>query len=109
MATIVLILTFLVFISGAIVLGAGCWRKMPLKFAGVAFSTSASFFYISMVVIHGYECNQRYCDHIQLHDIIRNIALLVFHITSGRDAIRFKGKDRRRNDVTTAATGKRAA
>lgn len=84
--------------TGLFVLAFGDWRKFTLKFAGVALSTTAAIFLIYANALHGLPiaCEDKpFCIDYAIYSVVRNIAFIVFHITSGRDAIRFKGCDRR--------------
>lgn len=87
-------------ITGLTVLIFGDWRKFTLKYFGVTLST-ASVVYLLIIqyyygfVFHCITTMDRPCDQIHMFLFMRNLAFVIFHITSGRDTIRFKRCDRR--------------
>jgi hypothetical protein len=96
---IVTVSLYVGFATGVIVLAVGDWRKFTLKYAGVALSTGSALYMLALGYTHPDIWNCRLkeflCDEGDIFYAMRNAALIVFHVTSGRDAIRFKKCDRR--------------
>ena len=90
---------FLIIFTGLIVLAFGEWRKMQLKFAGVALSTTgAVWILLNILLFHDFiTCNRDpdICASIELYHVVRNTAFIIFHIAIGRDAIKFSKGERR--------------
>lgn len=86
--------------TGLGVLAFGDWTKFKLKYLGVAFSTASVVYIIALqyaypslaLCIDGPE---HPCAQIHMFFFMRNVSIMIFHITSGRDAIKFKRCDRR--------------
>lgn len=108
---LVLISAFLTIATGVYVLAKGDWKPFGLKFAAVALSTSASF----VMFMLAYQRNQMFgceqdtviCLSRDTCIIVRNISIVLFHIAAGRDAIRYRHRDRRH--VKKAKTRERKA
>lgn len=90
---------FLGVITGFVVLAFGNWEKFILKYSGVALSTAAASYLMWMSTFHSHAwiCHDGdfYCDAQMLSFLMRNLAFVCFHVSCGRDAIRFKKCDRR--------------
>lgn len=90
-----------VIITGVTVLGLGNWRKFKLKFAAVAFSTSAAI-WLFIFTAYGQALRIQHSeDFVSLtwsfYHIVRNGVFVLFHVAVGRDAIRFKQQERRKS------------
>lgn len=98
-------------VSGVFVLSRGDWKQLQLKYAGLTLSTIASIIFVLMLmtdsqfVICHEELN---CQTRNLSQLATNIALIIFHLSTGRDAIRRREGERRRIDGATTCT-RRAA
>lgn len=86
--------------TGLYVLARGDWKKFALKYAAVCMSTTAALWFTAYLLI--YQSDMAVCrtDAIlcftgDLYHIARNTAFILFHISVGRDAIRYKNRDRR--------------
>lgn len=91
--------SLLIFIASGIVLALGDWRKVQLKFGAtiLAFCTSLWLAWNSLINVGTTHCaaTQVVCLQWELFYIGRQIAMFMFIIAFGRDAIHFKKKDRR--------------
>ena len=71
-------------------LGSIAWRNFRLKFIGVIISTVAAG---GFLLIHLTNNSMQMCANLtlfteyELLSIIRNIAFIIFHVSTGRDAI----------------------
>lgn len=84
-------------LSGIAILGYGQWDKHGLKFAAVGLSTAAAIWVLaaSQVFDPPGSFGGEDVSMWQFYHIVRNIALILFHISVGRDAIRYKNRERR--------------
>ena len=85
--------------SGIYVLALGDWRSLQLKYAGVILSTFSMLF-VLVLFLQGntmLQCTQDAgdCTSWHIYQIVRNVAVILFHISVGRDAIIVKKRDRR--------------
>lgn len=98
-------------VTGLVVLKMGDWSKFALKFAGVGLATLCSGWMLIMLLSkYAPNCSSDtlQCLQWQVYGAARNIAFIIFIISVGRDAIRVKNHDRRRNIVgyrLSAVTG----
>ena len=87
------------FLTGAIALWLGRWGHFTLKHAAMMLSTLTSLFFTLMLFFHPYisECTagSMMCANWALYGLASNVRVILFHISLGRDAIRFKSQDRR--------------
>lgn len=86
--------------TGLFVLWFGDWRKFALKYMGVALSTASIIYLLAISMLYGHvfvchDAPDHPCLQIHISLFMKNLSILCFHITSGRDAIRFKRCDRR--------------
>lgn len=92
------ITTVIMWVTGIFVLTRGDWRTFMLKYAAVAISTVAAIWLCAMLILFG-ETNcsttNSFCVTWKIYGIARNIAIILFHVSVGRDAIEFKHHDRR--------------
>lgn len=105
MLSVLLVITSsLVVVAGLAVMALGNWRPYRLKFAAVALSTVSAIF---LTYIHATDrvpdvCTlSPICAEYIFYGVVRNIAFVFFHITAGRDAIRLKDGERRKEDFDT--------
>lgn len=104
-ATVIIII-----FTGIFVLLFGDWKKFTLKFAGVALSTVAAIFLIFLNITQSVPMactDEPFCLNYSIYAIVRNVAFIIFHVTCGRDAIRFRRCERR--DCKIAPIERRAA
>ena len=96
--------SFFVVFTGLYVLIAGDWSKFKLKYAAVALSTVAGIWFLVFIVLqpNQFSCQSSAmtCFTYAIYGISRNIAFILFHLSVGRDAIKFKKKDRRISNKT---------
>lgn len=89
--------------TGLLVLALGDWHQFKLKYAGVALSTSASALVLLLHYVNDnlWSCSSDLvaCDLQTLIHTMRNLAFIIFHVTSGRDALRYKAHDRRSCEI----------
>lgn len=102
LTNLALITSLMAMVTGFSVIGLGNWRPFQLKFAAVALSTVAAFWYIVMFYTNqtapSQILNENSLIHsYQLYHVVRNIAFILFHIAVGRDAIHYKQGERRKN------------
>lgn len=99
--TVAFISAAIIVVTGVYILARGDWRSHQLKFAGVCISTSAALYMLTIsLMFNGFNyCTNEgqpfLCHTIEIYYIARNVALILFHIAIGRDAIRVKQYDRR--------------
>ena len=92
---------YLIIASGFIVLIAGDWKKLKLKFAAVLLSLiTTSWFAILMLVEAPPQCQgtDLFCFTLSLYVIARNFCIALFHVAVGRDAMRMRQCDRRKSN-----------
>jgi hypothetical protein len=86
-------------ISGLAALYFGNWRHCTLKYAGVSLSTGLAIWILFFGIINPdvWTCNytNTACTEALLYTLVRNIILIIFHITSGVDALRIRLINRR--------------
>lgn len=87
-------------VSGVFVLAHGDWRKLQLKYAGVAMSTVCSLLLLIITLLDdrkmSCEADSLSCLFWGVYHLSRNFTFCVFHVAIGRDAIHFKKRERRR-------------
>lgn len=100
-------------ITGLGALWLGDWSRLKLKYAAVALSTCTA---IMILIFHFLNNGIMECSLVMLGcelKIItfsaRNIAIILFHVAVGRDALQFSKKDRRRHSEETRGIHKEAA
>lgn len=86
--------------SGVYVMARGDWKKFALKYAAVCLSTVAAMWFTAYLLINQSDMAVCRTDVIMcltgdLYHIARNLAFILFHVSVGRDAIRYKHRDRR--------------
>lgn len=96
----VLISAIICVASGLYIIAMGKWKELKIKFAAVALSTAVSLVMVSYGMFQHqslFVCNQDTisCLNRDVCIFLRNIAILLFHIAVGRDAIAYKKGDRR--------------
>lgn len=84
-------------VTGISVLGCGQWDKHGLKFAAVGLSTAAAIWLLiaSQIFERPGSFGGDDVSMWEIYHISRNIALILFHLSVGRDAIRYKNRERR--------------
>lgn len=99
--TLAIASALLVVASGLIILALGQWQPHKLKFAAICISTTAAIWLtIKIILCDGLlfcDINTISCLTSKIYNIAHNCVFVLFHIAIGRDAIRFKMCDRRRN------------
>jgi hypothetical protein len=92
--------TLTVIATGLYVMAAGTWNQLGLKFAGVALSTSAGAWLLFSQLFFGnkMDCSlsASMCLTFGVYHVVRNLALIAFHVAVGRDASAIKRGERRR-------------
>lgn len=88
-------------ISGLGVLFLGKWNAMKLKFLAVSFVTISAvwflFYYYMFYDVLACRTVEDMCKMTDSYLLLRNIAILLFNIAIGRDAIVYGKRDRRKN------------
>lgn len=96
---IMILSIFATFVTGVTVLALGDWRRFKLKFAALILSTitAAWLSYNAMLKVGLPNCKEtlEVCLQWEIFYIARNVAILLFQIGCGRDAMHVKHKDRR--------------
>lgn len=105
-----LITSLFVIFTGLYVIYAGDWCKFKLKYAAVAISTMAGIWITTFIITQNNEiaCSMSpsLCLAYGVYGIARNFAIVLFHISVGRDAIIFKKKDRRSHHRKEGRSGR---
>lgn len=98
-AYLVFISAALALLSGVYVLARGNWRPFGLKFAAVSLSTTSSLVMLALAYqTHAMLICQHdtlICLSRDIYILMRNLSIVFFHVALGRDAIRYKFRDRR--------------
>lgn len=88
----------LTIISGVTVMALGDWRPHILKFSGIVISTGCAIFLTFIHLTNNVPdvcATSSVCLEYVFYGAIRNCTFIIFHIATGRDAIRLRRCDRR--------------